>query len=505
MTIKELEERTGMPRANIRYYEEEKLISPQRLPNGYRDYSEEDANTLEKIKLLRQLHLDIDTIRLVQQGQLTLEQALFNQLTRLEGDKNSIDRALEVCRKLERSGVEYAALDPGYWLGELKKPVLPPAAAPAKPAPPREELTEAELWTRRNPASDHPWMRYFARMVDLAIYGMLFDLLGWLFIPAYAAATGDRSAIVRWLLSLLSLIFALVVEPLWLRYWGYTPGKWIFGLKLRDRNGEKLSLGEGYERSFRVFTRGYGCNIPIYGLYRLWKGRRCCVEGEDCPWDAQERYLYGREERRLYGLYVAGVYLLSLLLIVFMVLELYLPRHCEPEGLTLAQFSENYNHVLAAHKLDGYRTMEPDGTFQPQSSTSGGHVTVNLSGLQGLPAEYTVEDGILKEVVLTTVNTQDGGLIHWGLNREMIYWLAFSGAADVNLFRYGHDRWVDVLEEQGKAEWKDFRFEYRGFQVVGDCEFSGYTEAGNYLLPVEGKEQSFTRTVTITWMGEDRS
>ena len=57
MTIKELEERTGMPRANIRYYEEQELIFPQRLPNGYRDYSEEDANTLEKIKLLRQLHL----------------------------------------------------------------------------------------------------------------------------------------------------------------------------------------------------------------------------------------------------------------------------------------------------------------------------------------------------------------------------------------------------------------------------------------------------------------
>lgn len=99
MTIKELEERTGMPRANIRYYEDEKLISPLRQPNGYRDYSEEDVRTLEKIKLLRQLHLDIETIRQVQQGQLTLEQALFNQLTRLEGDRNAIDRAVDVCRR----------------------------------------------------------------------------------------------------------------------------------------------------------------------------------------------------------------------------------------------------------------------------------------------------------------------------------------------------------------------------------------------------------------------
>ena len=31
MTIKELEQRTGMPRANIRYYEEEGLLSPRLL------------------------------------------------------------------------------------------------------------------------------------------------------------------------------------------------------------------------------------------------------------------------------------------------------------------------------------------------------------------------------------------------------------------------------------------------------------------------------------------
>ena len=38
MTIKELETRTGMERANIRFYEKEGLLSPKRLDNGYRDY-----------------------------------------------------------------------------------------------------------------------------------------------------------------------------------------------------------------------------------------------------------------------------------------------------------------------------------------------------------------------------------------------------------------------------------------------------------------------------------
>ena len=54
MTIKELETLVGMTRANIRFYEQSGLISPARQPNGYRDYSGEDADTLSKIKLFRQ-------------------------------------------------------------------------------------------------------------------------------------------------------------------------------------------------------------------------------------------------------------------------------------------------------------------------------------------------------------------------------------------------------------------------------------------------------------------
>ena len=120
MTIKELEQRTGMARANIRFYEGEGLLAPKRLENGYRDYSEEDARTLEKIKLLRQLQLDIDTIRRVQAGTLTLDQALFVQETKLEGDKLLIERAAAVCRELGRSGVEYAALEPKPYLAQLE-------------------------------------------------------------------------------------------------------------------------------------------------------------------------------------------------------------------------------------------------------------------------------------------------------------------------------------------------------------------------------------------------
>ena len=45
MTIKEIETLSGLPRANIRYYESEGLISPKRAENGYREYSQADVGS----------------------------------------------------------------------------------------------------------------------------------------------------------------------------------------------------------------------------------------------------------------------------------------------------------------------------------------------------------------------------------------------------------------------------------------------------------------------------
>lgn len=87
MTIKELERQTGLPRTTIRFYEQEGLIAPERRENNYRDYSEEDAATLEKIKLLRKLSLEVGNISRLKAGELTLSQALREQAAVLEADR----------------------------------------------------------------------------------------------------------------------------------------------------------------------------------------------------------------------------------------------------------------------------------------------------------------------------------------------------------------------------------------------------------------------------------
>ena len=68
MMIKEVQELTGLGRKAIEYYQQKGLINPAVLENGYRDYSQEEADTLRHIALLRALDVPLEEIRALLSG-----------------------------------------------------------------------------------------------------------------------------------------------------------------------------------------------------------------------------------------------------------------------------------------------------------------------------------------------------------------------------------------------------------------------------------------------------
>ncbi|MFI1760872.1 MerR family transcriptional regulator [Streptomyces sp. NPDC020800] len=52
MRIGELSRRTGVSQRSLRYYEEQGLLSPARLPSGYRDYDERTVTVVRRIQIL---------------------------------------------------------------------------------------------------------------------------------------------------------------------------------------------------------------------------------------------------------------------------------------------------------------------------------------------------------------------------------------------------------------------------------------------------------------------
>lgn len=120
MKINEVEQAVGITKKNIRFYEQEGLLNPSRGSNGYREYSAEDINTLQQIKLLRKLDVPIEEIKKVQSGLLTLEDCLRRHLIVLERRSKNLNAMQGFCNRILAENVEMKTLPVEQLLFEME-------------------------------------------------------------------------------------------------------------------------------------------------------------------------------------------------------------------------------------------------------------------------------------------------------------------------------------------------------------------------------------------------
>ena len=84
MKINQVAELVDITKKNIRFYEDQGLVNPDRDPeNGYRDYSMEDVKQLSQVKLLRQLGVSCEDIRKLRANELSLDRCVRNRINEL--------------------------------------------------------------------------------------------------------------------------------------------------------------------------------------------------------------------------------------------------------------------------------------------------------------------------------------------------------------------------------------------------------------------------------------
>ena len=98
MQLNELCKVCGLTKKAVEYYVDQQLVRPQVLENGYRDFSQQDAEMLKKVAVLRRLGLSVQTIRIVflQGSQAALRQAVQQKaaLLSMEQEQLSLLRCL---------------------------------------------------------------------------------------------------------------------------------------------------------------------------------------------------------------------------------------------------------------------------------------------------------------------------------------------------------------------------------------------------------------------------
>lgn len=468
MNIAEVERRTGMTRANIRFYEKEGLIAPARSANGYRDYTEADVETLRKVRLLRQLRVPVPEIRAVQAGERTLPETAARQLGVLEQDIREGQQAYAACRALCDDRAEWDGLDVDKYLSIS---VLP---AYAVPAPGEQD---------RIPPAGCPWRRFFARGIDLSLYGLI-----WLMLALWGFRL-NPDAQIGWVWSVLCSYVAwaldFVFEPLLLHFWGATPGKWVFGLSVRDEDGHKLSVRTAFARTWGVFCTGMGWGAPGYEQYRMLKCWRYCTE-EELPWDLDNACAIVVRERETKWYRIAGYLVLTVLTALAdqgITLRAELPPN--RGELTLAEYVENCNDYLAYRGLNG--RVLPDGSYNPDAADMGGvAVVVIIPEVQVVCTAETDENGYVSAVTVRQ-EINDGMLVAADLDtmREMLLYAYGLSHERMGVLSLNQPPLSSALAQNAE----DFTESLGGLTVTQQVSYEGYERAGNEpdapLWPIE--------------------
>jgi len=271
MTIKEIEAITGLPRANVRFYEAEGLILPERKENGYRVYSEDDAALLLKIRLLRCLDISLEDVKAIQSGSLSMEEALRRSLERQEEKQAQLLRSHELTRRMLQEQVTFETLDAAAYLQLLES----------------EEILNHDC----APVMNFPWRRYFARCMDLEVCSLLMGAVFYDYLNSQVVSM------------VASFILLLLLEPLMLHLFGTTLGKWILGIRVTDGEERRLSYGAAMERTWTVICEGQAMNIPVISLYFLYKNYKLCEEGDPLPWEWDSEVSYRDDKMRRWLVY----------------------------------------------------------------------------------------------------------------------------------------------------------------------------------------------------------
>jgi len=196
--INEVEALVGITKKNIRFYEEQGLLTPRRnSDNGYRDYGQAEVDTLRRIKLLRKLGLPLEEIRRMQAGG-TVADGMRRHLVTLERERQDLEQSIELCRRLKSVDGRLEGLDAAALLEEM-------------------ETLEQQGTTFQNRQMGDARVRYVAPV--LISVGMIALMAGIIVLTLWAFGTDPEAAPPLPLMAGLILIPVLVIGGMLLALW----------------------------------------------------------------------------------------------------------------------------------------------------------------------------------------------------------------------------------------------------------------------------------------------
>lgn len=119
MKIKEVEKRVGMTQTNIRYYEKVGLLNRTlRNENNYREYTEEDVEQLQRIKVLRLLGVSPSDIKLLSGDEASMKEIMKKRIEELEKERAELKDIQMICENIVDRDLDFYSMNENILTGD---------------------------------------------------------------------------------------------------------------------------------------------------------------------------------------------------------------------------------------------------------------------------------------------------------------------------------------------------------------------------------------------------
>jgi hypothetical protein len=176
----------------------------------------------------------------------------------------------------------------------VKPPPLPVSkrtVSPAPPAPPAKILPKDVAATAPWSPTLHPWRRFFARMLDVWMFSLIFFFVLGLIVPELFQTSGTNRSGENYAYSVLAFGAYAIFEAICLNTFGVTFGKFLYRIHIEIKELNQIPFSIALKRSLAVWFRGLAIGIPILNLITLSVAYRTLLKDGQTSWDHDFRCL----------------------------------------------------------------------------------------------------------------------------------------------------------------------------------------------------------------------
>lgn len=363
--------------------------------------------------------------------------------------------------------------------------------------------THAFLQTDKTKRSDGSLSlrRGFGRLFDLEILSLI-----WTFVQIRLLCISTSS--IGGILLMLSAanVLLLICEPVLLSLLKFTPGKAIFGIRVSDNSGNKLTYPAAISRTWKMLLRGLGLRVFPFSILTLIICTVKKLKGKTLSWE-ENSSLRAKDNRQIRWFLYFILFLMMLAAQIWLGLQG--PQLKGASDGSIRGFSDSYNRLLRYKNISDHH-LDPDGEVIIDEDLS---QYVNDSTAMHREFGYEIQNGKLNSVTGFYRPTQLAGIVPDLVDERMTLIKAMNAGLDGDA-RLNEIQLLSIQRALGSHPFASFTMKtddlliecevmcygYQSYDHYGEGTPINEIRRGDMLYPNEDTDSSFEMSFTVSLM-----